>query len=226
MCKIYKNKLKKQNMFKNFWQNIRYFLLLILLLIISFLAINFYIVNFSENKIYSVNDLSKTKIWIVLWASVKSNWEPSVILADRLKTSVEAYKLWKISKIIVSGDNRKLNYNEPDNMKNYLVKLWVKKEDIYPDYAWFDTYDSMYRAKEIFSVKKIVIFTQKYHLYRAIYIWEKLWIQSVWVSADKQKYLWIITFKTREIFARIKAFLEIEIFKTNPKFLGDKIEIK
>ncbi len=213
-------------MFKNFWQNIRYILLLILLLIISFLAINFYIVNFSENKIYSVNDLPKTKIWIVLWASVRPNWEPSDILADRLKLSKEAYKLWKISKIIVSGDNWKKNYNEPDNMKKYLIKLWVKKDDIYPDYAWFNTYDSMYRAKEIFWAKKLVIFTQKYHLYRAIYIWEKLWIKSIWVSTNKNNYLWIIDFRMREIFARIKAFFEIEILKTKPKFLWKKIEIK
>jgi len=213
-------------MFKAYSQNIRYFLLLIILWLISFLAINYYVVEFWRAKILDLNNLEKNKVGLVLWASVKSNWEPSDILADRLKTSYEAYKLWKISKIIVSGDNRKINYNEPENMKNYLLKLWVKSEDIYPDYAGFDTYDSMYRAREIFSVEKMVVFTQKYHLYRALYIANKLWINSVWVISDKHIYLWIIRYKTREILARIKAFLEVEIFKTNPKFLGDKIEIK
>ena len=213
-------------MFKNFGQNIRYLLLLIILWLISFLAINYYIVEFWKDKIVDLNNLENIKIWLVLWASIKPNWEPSDILADRLKTSYNAYNLWKISKIIVSGDNRKLNYNEPDNMKRYLIKLWVKSSDIYADYAGFDTYDSIYRAKEIFSVQKMIIFTQEYHLYRALYIANKLWIESVWVISDRQKYLWIIRYKTREILARIKAFLEVEIFKSNPKFLGDKIEIK
>jgi len=209
-----------------FSQNLRYFLLLIILLIISFLAINYYIVDYSKNKIVDLEKLGRYKIWLVLWASVKPNWEPSDILADRLKTSYEAYKLWKISKIIVSGDNRKLNYNEPNNMKKYLRRLWVKESDIQPDYAWFDTYDSVYRAKEVFWVKRMVIFTQEYHLYRALYTASKLWIESVWVVSDKHKYLWIIKFKSREILSRVKAFLEIEIFKTSPKFLGKKIEIK
>jgi len=212
-------------MFKNFFQNIRYLLLLILLIIISIIAINYYVIDFWWKKIVDLKNLKNYKVGLVLWASVKPNWIPSDILADRLKTSYEAYKLWKISKIIVSGDNRKLNYNEPDNMKKYLIKLWVKSEDIQPDYAGFDTYDSMYRAKEIFWAKEMVIFTQQYHLYRALYIANKLWIQSVWVVSDKHIYLWIIKYKSREILSRIKAFLEVEIFNTQSKFLGERIEI-
>jgi vancomycin permeability regulator SanA len=120
-----------------------------------------------------------------------------------------------------------LNYNEPDAMKKYLVTLWVKKEDIYPDYAWFDTYDSMFRVGEIFSVKKIVVFTQEYHLYRALYISNKLWIESVWIISDRHKYLWIVRYKAREVLSRIKAFIEIEILKSEVKYKKDiKIEIK
>ena len=213
-------------MFKNLKQNIRYFLLLLLLWFMSLMTINYYIIDLSKQKIVSLDQISWYNIWLVLWASVKSNWTPSDILADRLKTSYEAYNLGKISKIVVSWDNRKLNYNEPEAMKKYLVKLWVLEEDIYLDYAWFDTYDSIYRAREIFSVSKMVIFTQEYHLYRALYIANKLWIKSIWVSSDRQTYLWIIRYKSRETLSRIKAFLEIEIFKTESKFLGDKIEIK
>lgn len=213
-------------MFKNFGQNIRYLLLLIIIGLISIFAINFYVVDSWKSKIVDINNLDDYKIGLVLWASIKANWVPSDILKDRLKTAYEAYDLWKISKIIVSWDNRELNYNEPDNMKKYLVELWVKQENIYADYAWFDTYDSIYRSREIFWVKKLVIFTQEYHLYRALYIANKLWINSVWISSDKQKYLWIISYKTREIIARVKAFFEIEILKSEPKFLGEKIEIK
>ena len=213
-------------MFKNFTQNIRYFLLIFILIILSIITINYYIIDFSWNKLVNLDSVENYKMWLVLWASVKSNWEPSDILVDRLKTSFEAYRTRKISKIIVSWDNRKINYNEPEAMKKYLIKLWVKPEDIQPDYAGFDTYDSIYRAKEIFWVKQMLIFTQKYHLYRAVYIANKLWINAKWIISDRQKYLWIISFKTREFFSRIKAFLEIEIFKTKPKFLGEKIEIK
>ncbi len=213
-------------MFKNFSQNIRYLLLILILIIISIITINYYIVSFWESKIVKLDSINNYKVWLVLWASVRPNWIPSDILADRLKTGYEAYSLWKISKIIVSGDNRKLNYNEPEAMKKYLLKLWAKQNDIYLDYAWFDTYDSIYRAREIFSVNKMIIFTQEYHLYRALYIANKLWIESVWIVSDKHNYLWIINYKTREIFSRIKAFFEIEILKTKPKFLGEKIEIK
>ena len=214
-------------MFKKSIQNIRYFILLILLLFIVIMAINSYIINFSKEKILSIDEIKNYKIWLVLGASVRPNWEPSDILADRLKTSYEAYKAGKISKIIVSWDNMKLNYNEPDAMKSYLVKLWVNKEDIYSDYAWFDTYDSMYRAKEIFSVDKLIIFTQEYHLYRALYISNKLWIDSIWIISDKHIYLWIVRYKAREILSRIKAFLEIEILKSETKYKKDvKIGIK
>lgn len=213
-------------MFKKFIQNIRYLILLLLLFFISIIAINTYVVSFWSEKIISIQDIKWYKIWLVLWASVKSNWVPSDILADRLKTAYEAYNSWKISKIIVSWDNREMNYNEPEAMKKYLVKLWVAKDDIYLDYAWFDTYDSIYRAKEIFWIRNLVIFTQEYHLSRALYISNKLWINSVWISTDIHQYLWIVRFKMRELMARVKAFFEIEILKTKPKFLGDKIEIK
>jgi vancomycin permeability regulator SanA len=210
-----------------FKKNIKYLLLLVILFFIVILAINSYIINFSREKIINISEIENYKIWLVLWASVRSNWEPSDILADRLKTSYEAYKSSKISKIIVSWDNMKSNYNEPDAMKAYLVKLWVKEEDIFADYAWFDTYDSMYRAKEIFSVNKLVIFTQEYHLYRALYISNKLWIDSVWVISDKHKYLWITRYKIREVFSIIKAFIEVEILKPETKYKKDiKIEIK
>jgi len=214
-------------MLKKNIQNIKYFLLLIILFFIVILTINGYIYNFARERIINISEIENYKIWLVLWASVRSNWEPSDILADRLKTSYETYKSGKISKIIVSWDNMKSNYNEPDAMKAYLIKLWVKKEDIFVDYAGFDTYDSMYRAKEIFSVVKLVIFTQEYHLYRALYISNKLWINSVWVTSDRHRYLWITRYKIREVFSRIKAFIEVEILKTETKYKKDvKIEIK
>ena len=210
----------------NFFQHIRYFLLLIILWFVSLFAINFYVVDFWKKFILEPQNIKNYKIWLVLWAGIKKNSIPTDILKDRLQIAYNYYKKWKIKKIIVSGDNAKNYHNEPEVMKKYLINLWVKNQDIYPDYAWFDTYDSIYRAKEIFDAKEIIIFTQKYHLYRSLYIANKLWLKAIWVETDLHKYLWYTRFKLRELLSRIKAFLEIEIFKSKPKFLGDKIEIK
>ena len=203
-------------------------LILIIIVILILVIINFYIVSFSKDKIFKkVDNLEKTKIWLVLWASVKSNWVPSDILKDRLSSAFEAYRQSKIEKIIVSWDNSKENYNEPQAMKDYLVNLWVEKKDIFEDFAWFDTYDSIFRSREIFSAKRIVIFTQEYHLYRAVYISNKLWIPAIWFVSDRHNYLWIVKFRTREFLARLKAFLEVEILKSETKYAKDvKIEIK
>jgi SanA protein len=200
----------------------------VFIIILILIIINFYIVSFSKDKIFKkLENLEKTKIWLVLWASVKSNWIPSDILKDRLLSAFEAYRQSKIEKIIVSWDNSKKNYNEPQAMKDYLINLWVEETDIFQDFAWFDTYDSIFRSREIFSAKEIVIFTQEYHLYRAVYISNRLWISAIWFISDKEKYLWIVKFRIREFLARLKAFLEVEILKSETKYKKDvKIEIK
>lgn len=188
--------------------------------------INFYVLSFSkQNYYYNVDWLDQKYIWLVFWASVINNKEPSDILKDRLKVAYEAYEKWKIEKIIVSWDNSVINYNEPEVMKKYLISLWVETIDIYPDYAWFDTYDSLYRAKEIFQVEEIVLFTQDFHLKRAMYIADKLWFIVYWVETNLQKYLREDYNNKREVLARIKAFFEVDILKSKPTYLWKKINI-
>jgi len=215
----------------NFKKYLKIFIILDIIIItiifIIFFA-NFYIIQFSSNYIFSdIKSIQNKPVWLVLWASIKANSKPSDILADRLKTASNTYRENKIEKIIVSWDNKTLDYNEPEVMETYLISLWVKKQDIFKDYAWFDTYDSIYRANHIFWVKKLVIFTQEYHLYRAVYIANRLWIDSVWIKSDLHEYVWINKFIFREIFARIKAILEVDILKSETKYDKDiKIEIK
>lgn len=207
-------------------KNIVIFSWIIILLILFIVWVNYYVLSFSkQNYYYDVEWLDNKYIWLVFWASVINNKYPSDILKDRLKVAFEAYNNWKIKKIIVSWDNSKINYNEPEVMKNYLVSLWVKTDDVYLDYAWFDTYDSLYRAREIFDATEIVLFTQDFHLKRAMYIWSKLWLQVYWVETNLQKYIKQNYNNRRELFARIKAFFEIEVFKNKPKFLGEKVYI-
>lgn len=202
------------------------FFVLIFLLLSFVTGVNYYVLSFSnDNYFYDVDWLDNKYIWLVFWASVINNKYPSDILKDRLKVAFEAYNNWKIKKIIVSWDNSKIDYNEPEVMKNYLIGLWVKTEDIYLDYAWFDTYDSLYRAREIFDVTEIVLFTQDFHLKRAMYIWNKLWLKVYWVETNLQKYVKGNYNNRREVFARIKAFFEIEIFKNKPRYLWDKVYI-
>ncbi len=196
------------------------------LIAVSIYAINFYVLSFSKiNYFYDVEWLEKNYVWLVFWASIIKNKTPSDILKDRLKVAYKAYHEWKIEKIIVSGDNSHSDYNEPFAMKKYLVELWVDEDDIYLDYAWFDTYDSLYRAKMVFWVEKLVLFTQDFHLKRAMYIWQKLWIKTLWVETNLQKYMNESYYNRRELLARLKAFLDVEIFKSKPKFLWEKIEI-
>ncbi|MDP2090757.1 MAG: ElyC/SanA/YdcF family protein [Candidatus Gracilibacteria bacterium] len=203
-----------------------FILSIFLLLVIFIFTVNYYILSFSKiNYFYEVEGLEQNYVGLVFGASVLRNKKPSDILKDRLKVAYNAYDLGKIQKIIVSGDNSRLNYNEPYVMKKYLLELGVKDQDIYLDYAGFDTYDSLYRAKKIFGVDNLVLFTQDFHLKRAMYIGQKLGIKTLGVETNLQKYMNEGYYNRRELLARIKAFLQVEIFKSKPKFLGDKIEI-
>lgn len=209
--------MKKIILFISWW---------LFLLLIFIVLVNVYVLSFSKiNYYYDIDGLDNKYVGLVFWASVLSNGTPSDILKDRLKVTFDAYYKWKIDKIIVSWDNSKFSYNEPVAMQKYLIDSWVDVDDIYLDYAWFDTYDSLYRAREIFWTKELVLFTQDFHLKRAMYIASKLWIKTYWVETNLQRYINADYNKIREVFARIKAFLEVDIFKTKPKFLWEKIEI-
>ena len=207
-------------------KNFFIFVLLIILAIELIVWINFYVLSFSKDNYFSdIKDLENTYVGLVFWASVYWKDKPSDILRDRLDVAILAYENNKIEKIIVSWDNSISYYNEPVVMQKYLLNKWVDINDIYLDYAWFDTYDSIYRAKNIFWVESLVLFTQDFHLKRAMYISKRLWINTYWVETNLQKYILDNYNNRREMLARVKAFLEVEIFKSKPRFLGDTIEI-
>jgi len=207
-------------------KKLKYPILTLLFWLLSIILINLYALSFSSDSISdNINDIENKKIWLVFWAKVQKNWIPSDILADRLKVWAKAYNNWKIEKIIVSWDNSKSDYDEVSAMADYLVKIWVKRNDIYLDYAWFDTYDSLYRARDIFWVSDIVLFTQEFHLKRAVYIWKRLWLDVFWISTNLQKYIYDDYYDRREVAARVKAFIDVEILRSKPKFLWDKVDM-
>lgn len=164
------------------------------------------------------------KVGLILGASVWNNRVMSAMLQDRADGALALYQAGKIKKFLVSGDNRQPDYNEVIVVKNYLLAKGVPESDIFLDYAGFDTYDSLYRAREIFQVKELVIVTQKFHLPRAIYLARNLGLKAIGLAADRHDYRNIEFNYWREKIANLKAFLDISL-SIQPKFLGDPIPI-
>ena len=146
------------------------------------------------------------------------------MLQDRLDEAIKLYEEGIAPKIIMSGDNGREGYDEVNVMKDYAINKGIPSEDIFMDHAGFSTYESIYRAKEIFKVEKAIIVTQKYHLYRALHIGNKLGINVTGVGADPRKYSGQIFRELREILARNKDFVQ-SIFKVKPTYLGESIPV-
>jgi vancomycin permeability regulator SanA len=176
----------------------------------------------SEDLESSENSPEKnTSVIIVFGAGAPYNI-PSAVFADRLTVASELYFSGKSSKILVSGDNSKESYNEPQTGKNFLEGFGVPPEDIVLDYAGFRTYDTCVRAKEIFGVDQAYLVTQQFHLPRAIFLCEQSGIESVGVSASLRDYAGTIKNLMRESIAHQVTFYEMFLFRHDPKFLGEK----
>ena len=199
--------------------------ILILLGVIAVFGINLYVKNFaSENIIEDLSKIEKKDAILVLGCQVKEDGTLSLMLKDRLDKSIQLYKEGISNKIIVSGDHGSKNYDEVNAMKKYLIENGIESQDIFMDHAGFSTYESMYRASYIFNVKKLVVVTQEYHLYRAVYIGNKLGIETIGVPAEKIEYYGQNLRDIREILARDKDFIKC-IFKPEPTYLGDSIPV-
>lgn len=161
---------------------------------------------------------------IVLGAGVQRDGTPSHMLEDRLAVGVELYKQGTSDIILMSGDHSKNDYNEVGAMLTYAENNGVPSEAIFCDHAGVCTYDSIYRAKEIFGAHRVLIVTQEYHLYRALYIAESLGLEAYGVSASLRSYTKQGYRDLREVVARFKDFYTT-IFELEPKFLGEKIPL-
>lgn len=162
---------------------------------------------------------------LVLGASVYGNRKPSPMLQDRLDKAIELYKSGIVKKLLFTGDNGQVEYNEVESMKEYALDKGVKGKDIFLDHAGFSTYESVYRAKSIFQVESMIVVTQQYHEYRALYIAEKMGIAAQGVPAEKKTYAGDTMREIREILARTKDMMKC-IYMPEPTFLGDTISIE
>lgn len=170
--------------------------------------LNLFINNYTKN--YIIEDLSKLNTWnfqavMILWARINSDWSLAAMLKDRADTAIDLYKEKKVKKIIISADNSTFDYNEVIPTKRYVISAGIPAEDIFLDFAWFDTYDSMYRAKYIFWVDSLLISTQDFHLPRSIRIARMMGLNATGVVANKHDYQNIEYNHFREFFANVKA---------------------
>lgn len=203
-----------------------YGIIIIAILMIIVLEINLYVKASTNKQILGENDytkLSDIDCIIILGAGVWGD-KPSPILEDRLLEGIKLYQNNVSDKIIMSGDHGRESYDEVNIMKNYAIEKGIPSENIFMDHAGFSTYESIYRARDIFKAKKIVIVTQKYHLYRALYAANCLGLEAYGVGADPRQYSGATFRELREILARDKDFIKC-IFKPKPTYLGDTIPV-
>ncbi|MEB3340871.1 ElyC/SanA/YdcF family protein [Okeania sp.] len=197
------------------------FLLTILLIPV---ALNFYIrVATSRYRYKNPEEIPAKPIAIVFGAGIWQDGTPTPMLADRVQGAVNLYNIGSVKKILMTGDNSAYDYNEVKAMQEYAISRGVPIENITLDYAGFSTYESCYRAKEIFGINQAVLVTQNYHLPRAVYTCRQLGVDAVGLGTidwGKFRNDSMRRYSTREFLAVLKAFLEVHITRPKPTFLG------
>lgn len=201
-------------------------LLVIVLAFVCILIINAYVKSSVKDKIITADEaaLLDADCILVLGAGVWADGRPSHMLEDRLLQGIELYENGASNRLLMSGDHGRKEYDEVNAMKQFAIDRNIASEHIFMDHAGFSTYESLYRARDVFKAKKIIVVTQEYHLYRALYIAEKLGLEAYGVASDPRQYAGQEYRELREIFARVKDFFNV-IFKPEPTYLGKAIPV-
>lgn len=195
--------------------------------VLAVFGMNIYMKNKVNNRIFTTPEAynkSSADCILVLGAAVYDNGTLSYMLRDRLDYGIALYKNGAAPKLIMSGDHGREHYDEVNAMKDYAINNGVPSKDIFMDHAGFSTYDSMYRAKEIFGAENVIVVTQKYHLYRALYIGDKLGIDVCGVASDQQQYAGQTQREIREMLARCKDMVKV-LARQKPQYLGEAIPL-
>lgn len=206
-------------------------IILILLIAILFLAASVfatsaYVKMSTKNSIISTDDVAKLDdidCIIVLGAGVWNN-QPSHILNNRLTQGVALYNLGASKRLLMSGDHGEKGYDEVNVMKNFALDRGVPSEHVFMDHAGFSTYESMYRARDVFEAQRVIIVTQEYHLYRALYISKAMGLEAYGIASDLREYRGQTYYTLREHLARAKDVLSV-IFMPLPTYLGNAIPV-
>ena len=197
-----------------------------LAIVAVFAVTNVVIIVGSKGSIVNADEvsISSADAIVVLGASVFADGTPSGILQDRLDDGIALYFAGVAPKLIMSGDNGTESYNEVRVMKQYAIAQGVPSEDIFCDHAGFSTYESMYRAKYVFGCQRIVVATQTYHLYRALWSAKSLGMQATGVPSDYHEYQKQLQYDIREVPARTKDFFKA-LFRMPSTYVGDAISL-
>ena len=213
---------------KRIWKRL-FIVLLCLALVggITVLGINGHVKKSTADQIISPEEaaaLTDVDCILVLGCYVHDSGRPSDMLADRLRRGIELYQSGAAPKLLMSGDHGQKDYNEVKAMKLEAMEEGIPSENIFMDHAGFSTYESIFRARDVFAADKIIIVTQEYHLYRALYIANALGVEAYGVAADYHIYVGQANREIREILARNKDFAT-SILKPAPTYLGEVIPV-
>lgn len=198
-------------------------IVIVLLPIIALVGIDQWMVARAGARIYtSIQSVPKHEVALVLGARIYPGGKLSAMLEDRVISAVELYKAGKVKKLLMSGDNSERYYDEVTAMRREAIKLGVPSDDVVRDFAGFRTYDSFYRAREIWGLDDLVVVTQRFHLPRCLFLGDKLGIKTDGLIADKREYSGasVRHVRIREFFARAMAVSDIYLFSKRPHFLG------
>ena len=192
----------------------------------SIILIDQYVQRTGSKYIPGPDEVSNADAILVLGAYVFPDGTVSFMLNDRLNKACELYMKGKAEKILVSGDHGRKDYDEVNAMKKFLKDRNISEKDVFMDHAGFNTYESIYRARDIFQVKKVIIVTQEYHLMRAVFIARELGLEAYGVASDQHDYGQIMTiYRLRELAARNKDFFMSKLLKPKPTYLGEIIPV-
>jgi len=203
---------------------------IIIIFAVAFCGINLYVVSYSNNYIYAIDEIEKLdthQAAMALGAKVWDSGTLSYILRDRVNYASKLYESGKAERLLFSGDHGTKGYDEVNAMLEHAVSQGVPIEDIFLDHAGFSTYESMYRAADIFECDDLIIVTQEFHLYRSVYTARKMGINAIGIKSDQTNFVARIDIKNnlREFLARVKDFFYVEIIKPEPTYLGRAIPI-
>lgn len=190
---------------------------------IAVVGINAYMISYVDEYILTMDEVGEYDFdCVMVMGAGLWDGEPSPMLNERLEFGLAVYNSGCTDRILMTGDHGREEYDEVNAMKDFAIENGVPSDNIFMDHAGFSTYESMYRARDVFQVEKMVIVTQKYHLYRSVYNARKLGIDAYGVAADKLTYG--IHNDIREALARVKDFFYC-IVQPEPTYLGDPISI-
>ena len=204
---------------KQAWKFLRRLLLaLVALGLVGILGPRLVTTFFSWSRVYNVMNTPAAPVAVVFGAGLTRSGEPTAILKDRVETAAQLYFSGKVQRLLMSGDNRTLDHNEPEAMRQYAMKLGVPSSAIVLDYAGRRTYDTCYRARAIFGLDSALLVTQGFHLPRALFLCNALGLKAAGVEANNHRY-WpplLLIWNVREQLATVGAFLDVYVSRPLP----------